>query len=50
MKQKITIKAVYSWYNVYVGNVMILTHQKVDDIMLYIAALHETNTPYDLFV
>lgn len=43
---KITIKAVYSWYNIYINNHLILTKLKnVDDI---IKALHESSTPYDL--
>ena len=46
MKTKIVIKAVYSWYNVYVENTLILT--KLKDISGILKALHESNTPYDL--
>ena len=46
MKGKVLIKAVYSWYNVYIDNHLILT--KIKDVSDIIKALHETNTPYDL--
>lgn len=46
MKKKVVIKAVYSWFNVYIDNHLILTKLKnIDDL---IKALHESNTPYDL--
>lgn len=45
---KIVIKAVYSWFNVYINNQLILTKLKSNDIIDIIKALHKTNTPYDL--
>ncbi len=46
MNSKVVIKAVYSWYNVYIDNHLILT--KLKNINGIIQALHESNTPYDL--
>ena len=46
MKEKVIIKAIYNWYNVYIDNRLILT--KLKDVSDIIKALHETNTPYDL--
>ena len=43
---KVTIKAVYSWYNVYIDNRLVLT--KLKDVSDLIKALHETNTRYNL--
>ena len=49
MKQsKIIIKAVYTWYNVYVDNTLLLKHLTQDDINDLIQKLHDTNTAYDL--
>lgn len=45
---KIVIKAVYSWFNVYINNQLILTKLKSNDIIDIIKVLHKTNTPYDL--
>lgn len=46
MKGKVLIKAVYSWYNVYIDNHLILT--KIKDVSEIIKALHAAHTSYDL--
>lgn len=45
---KIIVKAVYSWFNVYIDNQLILTKLKSEDVNDLIKVFHETNTPYDL--
>lgn len=44
----IKIKSVYSWYNVYNNNILILKNQTQKDIDDIIKVLHKTNTPYQL--
>lgn len=47
-KGKILIKAVYSWFNVYIDNHLILTHLDVNEVLDVMKVLHEQNKPYDL--
>lgn len=44
----VVIKSCYSWYNVYVDNVLILKHKSQKEIEEIIKVLHETNTQYNL--
>ena len=45
---KVLIQEVYSWFNVYIDNHLILTKLKAKDLDDIIKALHKSNTPYDL--
>ena len=44
----IKIKSCYSWYNVYIDNLLILKHISAKDVQDIIKKLHKTNTPYNL--
>lgn len=44
----IKIKSCYSWYNVYIDNMLILKHISIKDVQDLINTLHKTNTQYNL--
>ena len=44
----IKIKSCYSWYNVYIDNLLILKHISTKDVKDIIKKLHKTNTQYNL--
>lgn len=47
-QQKIEIRQVYTWYNVYINTTLILKNLSQKEISKILKTLHKTNTPYYL--
>ena len=47
-QQKIEIRQIYNWYNVYINTTLILKNLSQQDISKILKTLHKTNTPYYL--